>query len=80
MQALQAEVFRDGHDFFVSLTLAGEEVDVAGPFDDQGDAEEVAIRHGRGMPSFEEGVRPVASWSGGRYLSARERRLQREAS
>lgn len=76
MSALQAEVFRAGHDFYVSLSIAGEEVDVAGPFDDQADAEHAAIRNGHGMPSFDEGIRPVASWSGGRYLSARERRLQ----
>ena len=69
-------VFRDGHDFFVSLNLAGEEVDTAGPFDDRLDAELAAQRMAPPAFDFEyDNSGPEISWSGGRYLSKRERKL-----
>lgn len=41
---MDAHVFRKRGEWFVSLTLAGEEIDVAGPFDDETDANEMGIR------------------------------------
>lgn len=41
---MDAHVFRRHGEWFVSLRLAGVELDVAGPFEDEFDANEAAIR------------------------------------
>lgn len=43
---MNAHVYRMNGEWFVSLRLAGEEFDVAGPFDDELDATEMACRVG----------------------------------
>lgn len=75
---MEAEVYTTGHDWYVAFTLAGVEVDHAGPFDDEGDAQEAASRHGQ-LPSDPWMGFGVASWSGGRYQSKREKQLAARA-
>jgi hypothetical protein len=43
-QAVTAHPFRDGGDWWVCVYLNGREFEVAGPFDDEHEAGEMAIR------------------------------------
>lgn len=77
---IQTSVYKDGYDFYVSLTLHGEQVDEAGPFDDRLDAELAAQRMAPVGIDFDHDERDwLPSWSGswnsGRYLGKRDRRL-----
>lgn len=75
---MEAEVYSTGRDWYVAFTVAGTEVDTAGPFDDETDASLAASRHGQ-LPSDPWMGFPVASWSGGRYQSKREKQLAARA-
>lgn len=75
---MEAEVFRDRGDYYVNLTLAGEQVDVAGPFDDQLDAELASLRMAP-REAFEydgRSGREGSGWNHGTYPSKRERKLR----
>jgi hypothetical protein len=41
---IETSVYPDGCDFFVSINMAGQQIDTAGPFDDRLDAELAAQR------------------------------------
>ena len=81
---IETSIYRDGCDFFVSINLAGEQVDTAGPFDDQLDAELAAQRIAPAESTLDpEWLTPATaggqmSWAGGRYMSQRDIRLARK--
>lgn len=81
---IQASVYPDGCDFYVSVSLHGEVIDTAGPFDDRMDAELAAQRIGPAETVLDtEWLTPQSlggqmSWAGGRFANQRELRLARK--